>query len=239
MKFDTKCRVCFSDVRYFNTETILNKYLIEYFVCENCGFLQTEDPFWLDESYKYIVHPEDIGYLDRNIKMVDIVEQIINVELNKDKVYVDYAGGCGVLTRLMRNRGFNFYCIDLVENIFAKGYEFSFPEYMVNKVELITCFEGLEHFIYPLEEIEKMVKFSDNILFSTELIPDVIIDIPNLKDWWYYGLNHGQHIGFYSLKTLKYIAKKYDLNLYSDKKKLHLLTKKGEIKSELFERILG
>jgi len=46
---------------------ILNKYTIDYFHCPNCGFLQTQEPFWLDEAYKDPINISDTGYLSRNI----------------------------------------------------------------------------------------------------------------------------------------------------------------------------
>ena len=56
----------------------------------------------------------------------------------------------------------------------------------------------------------------------TEVLPD---PIPHPKDWWYYGLDHGQHISFYSTRTFEFIAKKYNLN-YANIGGLHLLTEK-------------
>ena len=75
----------------------------------------------------------------------------------------------------------------------------------------------------PLQEIEKMLSISKNILFSTNLIPT---PVPGPKDWWYYdGPEHGQHISFYSLKTLQFLSKKYDLNIYA-LNNIYLLTTK-------------
>jgi hypothetical protein len=79
-----------------------------------------------------------------------------------------------------------------------------------------------------------MLKISKNILFSTDLLSNAI---PNPNYWWYYGLEHGQHISFYSLKTLQYIADKYKLNLYTNGITIHLLTEK-KINKHLFKLIL-
>ena len=61
---------------------------------------------------------------------------------------------------------------------------------------------------------------------------------PKPNEWAYYGLNHGQHISFYNLKTLHYIAKKYNLNLYSNGKTLHLFTEK-RLSNSLFNLLLN
>ena len=86
----------------------------------------------------------------------------------------------------------------------------------------MTIFESFEHFVNPVTEIENLLKYSKNIILSTELLPD---PIPSLDDWWYYGLDHGQHISFYEKKTFKFIANKYSLN-YVNLGGLHLLTEK-------------
>jgi len=86
----------------------------------------------------------------------------------------------------------------------------------------VTTFESFEHFVQPVEEIEKLLKISRNIIFSTELLPN---PIPKPEDWWYYGIDHGQHISFYSQKTFEFKAKKYNLN-YINLGGLHLLSDK-------------
>lgn len=94
------------------------------------------------------------------------------------------------------------------------------------KYEAVTAFECFEHFEHPMDEFDNMLKFSNNIIFSTELLPD---PIPRPEEWWYYGLDHGQHISFYSRGTFAFIANKYGLN-YENLGGLHLLTKR-KIKS--------
>lgn len=89
---------------------------------------------------------------------------------------------------------------------------------------MLTAFEVFEHLVNPMDEIEKMLKLSNTIFFSTELIPS---HHPKPGEWWYFGLEHGQHISFYTLRTLDMIAKKFNLNLYSNGTSLHILTDKS------------
>jgi len=44
-------------------------------------------------------------------------------------------------------------------------------------------------------------------------------------DWWYYGLEHGQHVSLYSKKTFLIISKIFKLNYYNIGE-LHILTNK-------------
>lgn len=216
-----KCHICSSKTDHFETSKILNKYDVPFFLCKNCGFLQPQDPFWLDEAYQESINTTDTGMLARNISLSKITSMLIFTFFNKSDVFLDYAGGYGILTRLMRDAGFDFYWHDpFTKNILAKGFDFKSNE---KQPELVTCFEAFEHFVNPLEEIEKISKISDNILFSTVLLPN---PVPSLSNWMYYGVEHGQHISFYSYKTLKFLAKKFNYHLYSDKKQIHLFSKR-------------
>jgi len=70
------------------------------------------------------------------------------------------------------------------------------------------------------------MKMGKSILFSTELIPFDSNDMSLIKDWWYFMPETGQHIAFYTYKSLQEIAKKYSCNLYSNMSNIHLLTPK-------------
>lgn len=118
----------------------------------------------------------------------------------------------------MRDLGFDFYWYDkFANNLFARGFEYTGGE-----AEAITCFEVFEHFLDPIEELRQMLEISRNIIFSTQILPN---PIPKPHDWWYYGLEHGQHISFYSLRTLKYLAQKFNLNFLTSGS-IHIFTPK-------------
>ena len=117
------------------------------------------------------------------------------------------------------------------KNLVARGFEWSGE---TGNVELLTSFESFEHFVNPIEELEKMLSISRNIFFSTELLPN---PVPFPSDWWYYGLEHGQHVSFYTAKTLQYIAGKFGLNLHTNGIGLHLLTSK-KLSDFKFKRVM-
>jgi hypothetical protein len=215
------CKICKTETEKIFDAKIMNKYKIDYFYCQNCGFLQTEGPYWLTEAYKKPINISDTGYLQRNIFLSKKVTILLFFFFDKNKKFLDYASGYGVFVRLMRDIGFDFYWSDkYTQNIFARAFEYN--DSIKNNIEAITCFEAFEHFVNPIEEIEKMLSISKNIIFTTELLPQ---PIPKPEDWWYYGLEHGQHISFYSQKTFNFIANKYSLN-YSNSGSLHILSQK-------------
>ena len=208
------CKICSSQTKNIFDATILKKHNVNYFYCDTCGFLQTEEPYWLEEAYQDAINIYDTGILRRSVNLSKLVAIVIYFLFDKKAKFLDYAGGYGILTRLMRDIGLDFYWNDpYSQNLTARGFAYKDDE---KGVELITTFESFEHFSDPLIDIERMLKISNNIMFSTNLLPD---PVPKPDEWWYYATGHGQHISFYSSKTLKYIGNKYNLNV-------HLLTDK-------------
>lgn len=206
----------------FAEATILNKYTISYFKCERCGFVQTEDPYWLQEAYASPINRSDVGLVSRNSILAKKTKAIISAFFDREKKFIDFGGGYGLLVRMMRDVGFDFYRYDShCENIFARDFEADLGN--ADHYELLTAFEVFEHLRNPLQEIDQMLSLSQNILFTTDLVPR---EVPKPDAWWYYGLEHGQHISLYSADSLRDIASKRDLNFYSNGRTLHLLTKK-------------
>lgn len=67
-----KCKICSAESSFFAEGKVLNKYTIKYYKCKICDFLQTEEPYWLEESYKDAINRSDVGYVYRNIKLAEI-----------------------------------------------------------------------------------------------------------------------------------------------------------------------
>ncbi len=205
------CKVCKNKTTKIFNSLVLHKYSVDYFQCANCGLLFTEEPYWLKEAYARPINLSDTGLLDRNMYFSKVLSVLIYFYFNKNGSFLDYAGGYGVFTRLMRDVGYDFYWHDpYTQNLFANGFEKDLKSDL--KFELLTAFEVFEHLVDPKEEIEKMISYTDTIVFSTELMPQ---EIPDPKEWWYYGFNHGQHISFYSEKTFNTLAKQFGLNYYN------------------------
>lgn len=226
-----KCRLCNSNSNKIFSATIMFKYDVKYFNCPNCSLIQTESPFWLEEAYSESINSTDVGLLSRNIQFVEKVKTILYFFFDKNGKFLDYAGGYGIFTRLMRDLGFDFYWSDpFTQNLFAKGFEHDKDK---SKIELVTTFESFEHFVNPMEEILKILDISKNIVFSTQVVPN---PIPDPQNWWYYALEHGQHVSFYSKQTFEFIANELGLNFYSCSKNLHLFSEK-KISKKYFELI--
>lgn len=230
---DSVCKICGAKSNNIFTAVLLNKYNVKYYHCPKCDFIQTEEPYWFDEAYKSPINIEDTGLVSRNLLLAKRTITILYFLFNKKGLFLDYAAGYGLFVRLMRDYGFDFYWSDIhTENLLAKGFEYN-PATHKN-IELVTVFECFEHFSDPIKEIEKLLTISSNILFSTETFDK---KVPKPNEWDYYSFSHGQHISFYSQKTLQTIAQKFELNFYSNGKSYHLLTKKN-ISNFVFNSLL-
>lgn len=215
------CKVCGSMVDQLFSKNVLGKYDVKYFQCLSCGFLQTEKPHWLNESYSSAITSLDIGLVNRNIQYSDIIEDILYKYFDMDARFLDFAGGYGMFTRIMRDKGFDFYHEDKhCDNLFAKHFEINDLKDRDKKFELITAFELMEHIENPFNELDYIFSITDSFLFSTELVPE-----QDIEKWWYLGVEHGQHISFYTKKCLRTIARRYNKNYYTSGC-LHLITNK-------------
>ncbi len=226
------CKICEAESFYSGSAKVLNKYDVSYFQCTNCRFVQTEDPYWLEEAYASPIAYSDAGLVFRNYMLSRIVSNIIAKLFNPEANFLDCGGGYGLFVRLMRDINYKFFWQDkYCENIFAQGFEANLQN--AENYEVVTSFEVFEHFVNPIAEISEILKYSKNILFSTELLPD---SDPTPEEWWYYAPHEGQHISFYTPKSLSILAERLGLNLYSNGSSLHLLTK-SNIQEALFERL--
>lgn len=222
-----KSKITNGETEFLFSTNVLGKYNVKYYRCIETGFIQTEDPYWLDEAYSSAIASLDLGLLYRNIKLVDATKKILTNNFNVEKKFLDYAGGYGIFTRLMRDNGYDFYHHDkFCENIFAKYFELE-NAYETKGFETLTAFEVFEHLTNPLEEISAMLEFSNSILFSTELVPVKKIESP--ADWWYFVPETGQHISFYTKKSLDKIGEILGLQVFSNNANLHLLTRRKDI----------
>jgi len=211
---------------------ILGKYQVDYFKCLDTGFIQTEEPYWLKEAYSSAITKLDIGLASRNEHLRNVVAGIISRHFNINAMYLDYAGGYGLFTRLMRDNGFDYYHFDpYCKNIFSEYFELA-DSGKDSNFELVTASEVFEHLPDPVPAIREMLRFSDNLFFTTELQPEKLTTI---DDWTYFIPETGQHVSFYTEKSLAYIAHQFGRHFYTNGVNLHMFTAK-ELEKNPFEK---
>lgn len=224
------CKICSGLSIFYLSTKVLGKYDVRYYKCQSCQHIQTEEPYWLNEAYSNAITKLDVGLIARNEFIVPIVRTVVSKWFNSTSKFIDYGGGYGMLVRMMRDRGFDFYRQDIYcDNLYAEHFDVS--DNLPFKAELLTAFEVFEHLVDPVEEMKKMLSLSDTILFTTSVQPS---DTVTPESWWYFIPETGQHISLYSRESLKQLANKFGLNYYWSSTNLHLFTFK-KLPSNLFK----
>jgi len=204
---------------FFDRTEVLRKYLVQYFRCDGCGFIQAEEPYWLEEAYSSAIASLDVGIISRNLANCTVTSAVLNMLFPKASKAVDFGAGHGILVRMMRDSGFNFYWSDLhATNDYARGFEAE--EGMT--YDLLTAFEVLEHLTDPVAELAKLMRLSENVFVSTCIVPR---DLNGSSEWWYFAPTTGQHISLYTEEALNLLAKRFGRHLLSVGP-YHLFTKK-------------
>lgn len=221
------CKICHNPAfPAFNT-LILDRFDETLYKCPHCGFLSVDNAHWLNLAYEKAINESDTGIVSRNLYLYKIVTCMATLIFgfgkkamgggyneNNEYTLIDFGGGTGLLVRLLRDVGIeSLWSDEYCENLFARGFEYN--ERKKYNLALGTSFEVFEHLPNPKESIDAMLRICPNLLFSTELLP---LDIPifsGKNKWWYYGFEHGQHISFYTQKSLEIIAKSHNLYFIS------------------------
>lgn len=199
----------------FDNALILDKYPADYYRCQGCGLVAILDTPWLEEAYASAIHDADIGLLRRARRYSALATAVITFEGLKGGRFLDWAGGYGVFTQVMRDKGFNYWQHDdFAAPVFAREFHDEGGNY-----DLVSAFEVFEHLAEPLASLAHLAERTSLLLFTTELLPQ---PAPAAADWWYYMPAVGQHITFHTEKSLRIVAEQLGYELTSNGRNWHL-----------------
>ena len=207
------CPICSRKMTNAFSAVVLERHEAHYDYCEACGFLRVRNPHWIDEAYSSAIAISDTGLVLRNIDIAKKLTSVLFFLLGErgQGRYLDAAGGYGLLVRLMRDYGFDFYWSDkYCENLLARGFEYTSE---LGECAAVTAVEIMEHVEDPTAFVQDAMKMaqSNTFLFTTALFEGS----PPPRDWWYYSFETGQHISLYQRRTLETIARTLGLSLVS------------------------
>ncbi|HUP72991.1 MAG TPA: class I SAM-dependent methyltransferase [Acidimicrobiales bacterium] len=199
----SSCPACQGHCTFFASATVLGKHEAAYLRCANCGSIHIPEPHWLDEAYTEAIASTDIGLAARAIDLSQIISLVITMFFRDARRFLDYAGGNGLLVRLMRDRGYRFTWNDpFATNLFARPFEGSLEA----TYDVVTAIEVLEHLTQPHDTLGELCALAPTIIATTEVLPE---PAPHPKDWWYYSLGSGQHVTFYTQRGLDSLAARH------------------------------
>jgi hypothetical protein len=220
----TNCPICRNPNRLAYQVELRGKHASNMRTCSVCDFSHLYPVFWLDEAYAEAINISDVGYVYRNNMACELVSSLLGSNFGPSDLFLDFGAGYGMFVRLMRDRGFRFQHYDpSCANLFSRFSEARLED--GRRYKLATAIEVIEHTADPIATILQILKYSDAILLSTE----VSSSAPPDPAWWYVGLEHGQHISFFGVRTFSALAARLSIKytrLYSN---WHLLSKE-EIK---------
>ena len=232
-KTGSSCPICQSTLNYVFAAKVLRRYDVKYFYCGSCGLTKTEDPYWLEEAYQDAVAAADTGLVRRNLAISSRLAALLYYGFDPHGRYADIAGGYGLLVRVMRDIGFDFFWDDkYCRNELARGFE---TELVKGPFTALTAFEVLEHVSDPCGWIQdKLCSYgASSIIFMTGTYEGTAPPDPS---WWYYSFETGQHISFYQRRTLQIIGARLGLG-YWYLHGLHVLSANTPRNSALLTRL--
>lgn len=238
MSNDKNCPICKSksdiiDVVDFNKSCEENrgKFLplsgvpIYYYQCESCEFtFAPEFQSWSENDFLNKIYNDkyieiDPDYVDNRPKSNSILLKKMFDGQKNDIKHLDYGGGNGKLSELLRQDSWNSHSYD------------PFPQNdtsieSLGSYDLITAFEVFEH--VPdvnnlMKNLNKLMSPNSLLLFSTLLLDGNVIKNHRLC-WWYASPRNG-HVSLFSKKSLLKLGNNYNLKFGSFNNGFHCYVK--------------
>ena len=219
----SKCNICGEDSVFFSTAQVI-RYKAAYYECLGCGSLQIKNPHWVKEAHSRAISILDTGLVARCLSASRLIGTFLFLEGRGRAPGIDWAGGTGLLTRLLRDQGYQVKTFDsyadgeLAVGFVSEGKNLSCPMDFLSAIE---CFEHLED---PTSVFMDLVVNKEYFIFTTELLPSPTPD-PMAKDWWYYMPESGQHITFATSNGLDKLSKILGFRCYSTIGSLHIFSR--------------
>lgn len=199
---------------------VLNRHMAAYYQCGTCGLLQVGDPHWLEDLYKQEITDLDPWVGIRNVINARRLEPILWMLFPQRSIFVEDACGYGLLTRLMRDAGFEFYGEDpYCKPIFCER----FPPPRDVRATAVLAIEVLEHVMDPVAFVRsRLAHYRTDVMIAST---SVFSGAPPDPSWPYYAFQTGQHVTLYQTRSLAALAGVLNLHYHRLGSDLHLFSR--------------
>jgi hypothetical protein len=234
-----KCSVCSHDHVFISSnQLILGKYRTDLISCARCGHEWFNAPeTWLSEAYALPIADTDTGIVTRTLDVHRIISSFLSITGHSVKI-LDWGSGSGLLTRLLRDDGYDCYGLEpYTQPVLAGGHTCKNEQEALSHgpFRAVVAIEVVEHLVDPQRFFKTALLNTDTLIFSTELVDKC----RHGNDWWYYSRETGQHISFYTEKSLAYLAQLNSCKYVSSRNKgLHIITRRSA-EFRLFRLLAG
>ncbi|MBY0430999.1 MAG: class I SAM-dependent methyltransferase, partial [Rhodospirillales bacterium] len=203
------CRLCGAPAHALFRQNVRDRIPVWFHECGACRSLQGEPGSWLEEGRAR--HSADIGRVRRSLDtaiLIDVALQLLGGAASH--ICLDFGGGDGLFARMMRDRGYNFFCRDpLIANVYTPFHDAVAKP--VRDVAVVTAFDVLDYCADPAAALEDLFAFeADLVMASAGTWQGQGPDWPGL------GLEEGRRGFFYSPEALDTLAGRHGYHLLTD-----------------------
>ena len=232
----TNCRSCDGDTRFFEFSKIL-EYEATYTICTKCSSVQVENPTWLEYAHSKAISIFDTGLVFRCLSASRLISCLLSYEGKLRAKGIDWGGGTGLFTRLMRDKGFDVSSYDIYATAeHAAGFEANKEDFSKNLC-FITSIECFEHLLSPIEQFRLATSNAEYFFFTTEIIKTPPPS-PKNNEWWYFMPDSGQHITFISSLGINNFKQELGFDYYVSFGSMHVFSrKKLKLRTRFFMQI--
>lgn len=219
---DKSCGVCRGKTIFYDRAAVL-RYSADYYVCLNCGTVAIPNAFWLKEAHSQAISNLDTGIVNRNITFAKFMLTFLTLEKLKHEKFLDWGGGPGLLTRIMRDFGFDCWNFDKYSEHPFDGY-FHIKNDSYLNFNVVFALESFEHLENPLDSLFELLNNVNYFIFTTEILEDSC-GKPSERKWWYFMPESGQHVTFVTRDGIKKFSKEIGMNHLTSFGNIHIASR--------------
>lgn len=223
MPIQNECRFCNSVLTFFSVASVFGQSA-QYDLCENCGSVQITSAPWLEKAHKGGIVETDTGAAGRSQDFARNFTAFMKNQGESKLAGIDFGGGSGLLTRILRDRGFDCKSFDPYANqFFASGFTSQERDLQLAS-DFMLAVECIEHLRNPIELFGEIVKNKRYFCFTTELVSTPPPNPSKENPWWYYSQESGQHITFASNQGIQSFLTRLGFSNYIRLGGIHIFT---------------